>query len=916
MRVSLNWLSEFIDGLTAPASEITAALTRSGLEVEAVETIGPQFRGVVLGQITAIEPHPNADKLRLVTVNLGKETSTVVCGAANVRDGILIAFATEGAQVINSKDGQLFTLGKATIRGVASSGMICALSELGLGDRYHQEENGIWVLDTILDKQQHHGALGHDLIGVLGLSADTILTVAPTANRGDLMAMIGIAREVCALFNCHLKPSVFESVPEWPEKSTLLPARSENPANADFSVALSSPDVCGYYAAAYLKNVAVKPSPAWLAERVTAAGMRSINTVVDITNYLMLAYGQPLHAFDADKLRAVAASKSSAMPVVLDVCSGHDHPDLLAEPVITLDDQARQLSADSVAVTAAEVPVALAGVMGLANSEVDDNTTAIVLESAFFPPATTRQSAKSVGLRSEASARFERGIDPSQCKAVLMRAIQLLSSEADATLITVIESSGKTSKSQTESTVKAQEAITPVAMTAAAPISLRFSRLNAVLGLTVPEETVKNILSQLGFGVSVLPETDSDLPVLSVTVPPFRAQDVCREIDLIEEIIRIYGYDAVPFTLPKQTAFASKPSLSASVHQTIARVMQTYGLSAVVTPSLIGDDLLKKTGTTLNDAHCVSVQNSHSAEHTKMRQSLLPTLLEVVQYNLAQGNSSVWIYELGRVYFKVGKASKTQAGVSEPLMLAGAMMGQAHQPLGTKTQWTSSQCYFQAKGVIETMLSRLGFSVARCQFNAPENPDDLPMLHPGQCAEIRLHTAVPDKKTMQHAAEKKPYVEKKLEKKPEKKPVGFLGIIHPAIQQQLKLKQPVAVFELNVALLTKALKKQLQPIVYQPLSSYPSVQRDVALLAPLSLSHQSIIQAMSAVNDDTLKSISLFDEYRGDQVAAGHRSLAYRLSFQSSSKTLTDSDVDTRLSAIKSQLKQSLEAQGIQIAYR
>lgn len=817
MRVSLEWLKDYVDISGLSPEEIASSLTNSGLEVEAIETIGPKFNGVVVGKVLALEPHPNADKLRLVTVNLGASQTKVVCGAPNVREGILIAFAQEGATVLSRKDNTLFKLGRAKIRGVESAGMVCSLDELGLETQYEKAEDGIWPLDGVATEAQ----LGQDLKDVLNLQGDVVLEVAPTANRGDQMSMMGVAREVAALFDRPLKLPVVSEL-----KGTETPT---------IVVQLSDSSVCRYYAGTALKNVQVGPAPEWMSRRLQAAGVRSISNVVDITNYVMLEMGQPLHAFDQAKLGAQGT---------IDVRRARE-----GEKMTTLDDVERALTQESVLVTMNDRPVAMAGLMGGANTEMDDASTALLLESAYFEAPAIRKSAKSVGLRSEASARFERGVDIERCRQAMLRAVELLQQHAGAELVSITESAEPARKEQ--------------------KVTLHAERIEKVLGLSIPSDAVRNILQKLGFGV----ETEGT--DWAVSVPSSRQEDVTREIDVIEEVVRIYGYDKVPYTLPQKTG-TSVPTLRARMVKSLAEALRGQGLQEVMTTSLIGQNLLDKTGFSVNAEQLVSVLNSHSSDHTMMRQSLLPNIIEVAKFNQAQGNEDVWIYELGRTYFKLGKANLKNSGVAERLCLGGLITGSA--ALG---EWHRKEPadFYLLKGILENLFTSL--KLDKLVSFAPAT--EVRYLHPGKSASILLG------------------------EKP--KEIGLIGELHPEVRKTLKFRHPVYVFELNVEAIYKALKQSRQVTKAVEISHFPAMKRDMAFLAPDTLRHQDVLSVLNAAQEPLLRQVELFDEYRSEQLGVDKRSLAYRLTFQSNEGTMTDAEIDQRLNRLKESLSKSLPVQ-------
>lgn len=826
MKVSLEWLSEYVDIADLSPQQIADALTGAGLEVEAVEALGGKFSNVVVGKCEKLEPHPNADKLRLATINLGSETTKVVCGAPNLAEGMLIAFAKDGAQVINRKDGSVFVLGKATIRGVESSGMVCShdelgLTELGLQDQYPKNaDGGIWPLADYANESQ----LGEDLKIVLGLQGDTILHTAPTANRGDQMSMVGVAREVAALFDKTVK------LPE-------IPQFSKQSGQPEIQIQLSNPEVCHYYGGLMLKGSKATPAPAWMSRRLEAAGIRSINAIVDVTNYVMLELGQPLHAFDQQKLAGTQTiGVRRAKP---------------GEELITLDEVTHILTEQNVVITFDEKPVALGGVMGGQNTEIAENTTDILLEAACFDAASNRKSAKGVGIRTESSARFERGVDPQGVKNALFRAAQLIQELTGASYVGLVES--------------------PEISWQPIKISLRLERLEKIIGLKFDAQQVKQVLEPLGFQVEAKSPTE-----FSVTVPSWRVTDVTREIDLIEEVIRIHGYDHVPYTLPQKTVsvpFSQRQQLIDTIQVTLSGM----GFHQVMTTSLIGPSLLEKTGMRLNEAELVTVINSHSVDHTMMRQSLLPNLLEVAKLNQSQGIDEVWVYELGKTYFKVGKPSEKQSGVAEKLYVSALMTGSA-----CRGQWQKQPApdFYHLKGAVENLLNAMfGKHLPALTFEADSAFD---YLHPGKTAQVMLGG----------------------------KPIGAIGELHPARQARLKFRRPVYLFELNVELLYKQLKQSAQAPKRVQLSPYQSVERDIALLVPAGQSHQAIVSILQGTGERLLKDITLFDEYKDvARLGEGNRSLAYRLTFQSDEQTLTDAMIDAAVQKLKQALTDKLPVQ-------
>ncbi len=464
MQVSVNWLNEFVDLSNVDEAQLAHELTMSGLEVEAIEHVEPKFTNIITVKIEKIDAHPNSDRLHLVTVNTGSGLKTVVCGAQNIKEGQIVPYASVGSQVLDRKTGETFTLTKAVIRGVESQGMLCSADELGLSERNYQEEDGILILNRFIPDVQ----IGRNLLDVIDFEKDTIIDVAPTANRGDQMSVIGVARELSSLFNTALKFSPLEA--------------SRDLSTDKFKVEIIDKDVCKYYSIGVLKNIKIKPSPEWMQKKLISSGIRSINNVVDITNYVLLEYGCPLHAFDLNKLDGYLCVRRAKE----------------GEKLVTLDGVERDLTSDSVVIATKDKPVCLGGVFGGLNSEIDDNTTSIALEAAYFTPASNRKSSRSVGYRSEACARFERGIDIEAVKPALMRAMQLLVELADAEIVGVVEAG--------------ENRLEPI------EITLRYSQVTKLLGCEIAPERCDSILLNLGFK-----KLGGNIAAAKFLVPSFRA---------------------------------------------------------------------------------------------------------------------------------------------------------------------------------------------------------------------------------------------------------------------------------------------------------------------------------------------------------------------------------------------------------
>lgn len=823
MKVPYSWLQELVDldGLTP--EEVGQALTNAGLEVEEVETTGPVFTQVLVAKVDKVDPHPNADKLRLVTVNKGdKGIQQVVCGAPNVREGIKIAFAQSGAKVLNRKTGETFELGEAVIRGVPSSGMVCSIDELGLNEQYPSTEDGIWVLDTLVTDKD----LGQPLETVLGLEKEIILHTAPTANRGDWMSMLGVAREVAGIFKRDLKLDA--QLPAVPEVN-----------HSPITLELPQPERCSYYALTLLDNIQVQPSPVWMQKRLQAAGVRSINNVVDITNYVMLLTGQPMHAFDQAKL--AASGEISVRPAAE------------GEKLVTLDGVELNLKVDNTLITFNNQPVALAGVMGGEHSGIVDSTQNIVLEIAHFPSAQTRKSSRAAGgLRSESSARFERGVDLGGQELALQYTLKYLQELCGATV--------------THFTVKDYRQLE------ANQITFELSRFESVLGYAIPQQDIELILNRLGFNVTI------QNAQLQATVPSFRANDVKLDVDVIEEVARIYGYDHAPYTLP-QVAQVPERSFRGRSLALVRQTLLGLGLSEVTTLSLVSENQVKPANALPPHQQPVKVVNSNSQEHTVLRQSLVPGLLDVIGHYAAQSLPYCWVFELGRHYYFNSKQPLTDknTAVNEPLFLGVSITGSP--VVGEKNAKSAFKPdYYTLKGVLDELLEKLGLtSLVQVQ---PYSEDE--RFHPGQCGQIVL----------------------------DKKVIGVIGQIHPVTVQQNKWRNSVFLLEVNLEpLLKKAQQQDLFKTTLAPISAFPFVERDIAFVAPLSVSHQAIVDCLNSGKDPLLKNITLFDEYKGQGIEDGHRSLAYRLTLGSLEKTLTEQEIEASTQRLKETLSNQLGVQ-------
>lgn len=818
MQVSLNWLNEFVDLSNVEASQIAHELTMSGLEVESVEDVKPSFTNIKTVKIEKIDAHPNSDRLHLVTVNTGSGLKTVVCGAQNIQEGQVVPYASVGSQVLDRKTGEMFTLTPAVIRGVESQGMLCSADELGVSERNYQEEDGILVLNRIFPDVE----LGKDVKDVLGFEKDTVIDVAPTANRGDQMSVIGVARELSSLFNTPLKFNPVEC--------------TKDLTTDKFKVEIKDKDVCKYYSIALLKNIKIKSSPDWMQKRLIASGVRAINNVVDITNYVMLEYGCPLHAFDADKLDGYLCVRRAEE----------------GEKLVTLDEVERTLTTDSVLIATKDKGVCLGGVFGGANSEIDDNTTSLALEAAYFTPATNRKSARSAGYRSEASARFERGIDIEAVKPALMRAMQLLVEYADAEVVGVVEDG--------------ENKLEPL------EITLRYPQIKRILGCEIASDRCDNILENLGFK-----KLGGNAAAAKFLVPSFRAYDVTREIDLIEEIARINGYDKISPTLP---AKAQTPTitLEEKVIKRIHELLLSAGLNEIQTSSLIGKPMLDKFKIGYDDENAVKVLNAASEDYSMLRQTLSASVLNCMKYNFDNGQKNFWAYEIGKTYIKTSPADEKNTGVKETRVLEGVLTGEVQN---SKWQIKTLTDFYAVKGIMENIFNDLEVSrrIKLAPLEETELAKDNNILHPYRTAVVML-----------------------LGKKPQ--PIGYFGQVHPTLIDKLKLNQDAFLFNLNLTELISAVKETVPRFKHLP--QFPEVRRDIAFIINDDVTFEDIQKVIkSSVKQNIFKGSEIFDVYQGEHVEDGFKSVAFRIKMQDENATLTDEIIEQQMTSVREKLQKT-----------
>jgi len=793
MRLSLAWLKEFVE-VTVPPAELAERLTMAGLEVEAVETVGPDFSGVVVGKVLRVEPHPQAERLVVTEVTDGRRDYRVVCGAPNVRAGGIYPFAPPGATLSGGR-----VLAAATIRGVLSEGMLLAEDELGLSEDH-----------SVIMELPEDLPLGRDLAEALGLS-DVVLEVAVTPNRPDCLSILGLAREVAALLGRPLRLPPVE-VPETGE-----------PIEAVAKVTILDPVHCPRYAARLVEEVTVKPSPFWLRRRLALSGLRAINNLVDVTNYVLLEQGQPLHAFDFDRLAGGEIVVRLARPQ--------------EKTFLTLDGQERPLTPDTLLICDREEPVALAGVMGGLASEVTPGTRRVLIESAYFHPPGIRRTSKRLGLSTEASYRFERGVDPDGVIRALERAAALMAELAG----------GRVRRGRLDVYP------TPIARPR---LRLRLSRTNQILGTSLGTEEVEEALKALHLPVVALDQEN-----LVVQVPSHRG-DLEREIDLIEEVARLKGYEAIPVTLPGGSTAVPGAPPEVQVRQSLRRLLVGMGFFEAVTYSFQPERLWRLLPP---ESEPLRLANPLSEEQAVMRTSLVPGLLEAVKKNVQRQAARVRLFEIAPSFHPVPGEELPR----ERLWAVGVLYGTREEESWHGT--AQAVDFFDVKGVVENLLEGLGIP------EAEYTPAGIP-----------------------------PYLRYGARVAAGGRDLGFLGEVGAEILEALDLEEPVFVFQLEVAALASL--AQRFPL-YIPLPRYPAVYRDVALVVDKSVPAAAVAAALYRLGRPWLEEARLFDVYAGEQIPPGKRSLAFHLVYRDPGRTLTDEAVDRHHRKLVAELARELGAE-------
>jgi len=791
MKLTYNWLKEYVR-TDLPPAEVAEALTMRGLEVDAVTPLYPHLTSIKVARVLTVEPHPNADKLRVCNVRHDDgEPVQVVCGAPNVRPEMIVALALPGATMPSG-----MVIRKAKIRGVSSGGMLCSQTELGLGD----DASGIMDLPADLP-------VGSNLAQALGLD-DTFIEVDLTPNRADCASVIGIAREVASVAGKKL----IEPISEPPKLA----------GNVPFAVDILAPDGCPRYAARLVTNVTIGPSPAWLRYRLRAVGIRPINNVVDVTNFVMMEYGQPLHAFD---FATIAGSRIVVRKAMAN------------ETITTLDGVRRDLDPEMLLICDAERPVAIAGIMGGENSEVTGSTTQVLIESAYFDPVSIRRTGRRLNLASEASYRFERGVDPNGTVKALERAARLI---AEVTGGVIVEGGVDNF---------------PGAMSLP-PLQLRVSRANKLLGTGLTASEILKLLVSIELGVEKLDDN-----TLLVTAPSFRI-DLLREIDLIEEVARLIGYEAIPVDLPYvPMSFPAKEPIQ-QLCESSAQFMAGNGFYEAINYSFVTERFFDMLRLRADDGRreVVRLVNPLSDDQSVMRTTLVPGLIENLRRNINRQNVYVRLFEIGKVFHP-------RAGQQQPrenMRLTGILSGPRHpSSLTVHLGGGESVDFYDAKGAVEVLLRHL--DLAGVEFTA--GAEDIPYGRSDRMVSITCGD----------------------------QQLGIVAGLTSEVLKEFGIKQEAFLFDLDLDAVLFAPRRARR---FAPLPKYPAVNRDMAVIVASDVPAGEMVKAIHASKEPLVEKVEIFDVYQGKPIDAGQKSVAISITYRSSEQTLDEaavSEVHNRL---------------------
>lgn len=816
MIISYNWLKELVD-FELPITQLADRLTMAGLEVEKITDLGADFHNIVIGKILSIKNHPQAEKLKVCQVDIGKEEPLqIVCGAPNCAVGQKVPVALIGAKL-----NPTFTVKKVKLRGIESYGMICAEDELGISN----DHSGIMVIQ----ENKADISVGENFAMALGFD-DNMIEIEVTPNRPDLLGMIGIARETAIIANSEYR------IPK------IMLSESDEKTEDNISVEIKDTRLCPRYCARIIKNVEIKSSPLWLKRRLNSIGLRPINNVVDVTNFVMWEFGHPLHAFDYDKL--------TGKKII--VRTGQK-----GETIQLLDEQTYQLSDENLVIADIERPIALAGIMGGMKSSISENTKNVVLEAAYFLPDSINRTSYNFNIDTDSSHRFERGMDPNILETVIDRAAQLIAETSDGQVCKgIVFGNQRTEKIPLKTCY------------------LRPERANKILATNIKTDQMLYYLNKLNIKTEKI-HNDK----FKIFVPSFRP-DITREIDIIEEIARCYGYDKIDsyYTLPKIEDKRKRISI-----RKLTNYLVQNGFYEVCNMSFSNVELMKKLNIPENDYryNYIEIANPIGKEFSIMRTTLIPDLLENAKYNLDQKIEDIKFFELNKIYLKdeanlsVKKRSihtnqlKRMTKAKEELCLCGLIIGNFYQKHWQRKN--TAVDFFDLKGIIQGIGKILMIENEMDFIRSKE-----PFYHPGKSADV-LYNA---------------------------KKIGSFGVVDKKVSERFDIENDIYLFEINIDLLLKISNKK--NIEFQRITRFPPVLRDLAIVAPSNVTVKEIENAIKQTADYIIKKVELFDIYTGNQIEKGCRSLAFSIVFQSDKKTLQDKYIDKLFDKIVINLRNRL----------
>ncbi|WP_247950021.1 phenylalanine--tRNA ligase subunit beta [Streptococcus constellatus] len=799
MLVSYKWLKELVD-VDVLSEELAEKMSTTGIEVEGVSSPAEGLSNIVVGEVVSCEDVPETH-LHVCQVNVGEEAlRQIVCGAPNVRAGIKVMVALPGARIADN-----YKIKKGKIRGLESLGMICSLGELGISDSIVPKEfsEGIQILPE--------EAVPGDLVFPYLDLDDEIIELSITPNRADALSMRGVAYEVAAIYD---KSVHFQDFP-------LL--EIDRQAAEQLSVAIET-EKAPFYAVRILENVTITPSPQWLQNLLMNEGIRPINNVVDVTNYMLLYFGQPMHAFDLDTFEdnQIVVRKAYA-----------------GEKLVTLDDEERDLETSDLVITVADKPVALAGIMGGSETEISPKSRRVVLEAAVFDGTSIRQTSGRLNLRSESSSRFEKGINLATVTEALDAAASMIADLTGANVQAGIVSAGQVDTSDVE-------------------VASTLADVNRVLGTELTYTDVEDVFRRLGFGLT------GNAEKFTVSVPP-RRWDIHIEADLYEEIARIYGYDRLPATLPKDDGTAGELTETQKLRRKVRTVAEGAGLTEVISYALTTPE--KAMQFSMKPSNLTELMWPMTVERSVLRQNMVAGILDTVAYNIARKNKDLALYEIGKVFEQAG--NPTAELPTEINSFAFALTG-----LVAEKDFQTSAVpvdFFYAKGVLEALFDRLGLKVEYTVTQA------LASMHPGRTAAILLDGQV----------------------------IGFVGQVHPVTAKDYNIPETY-VAEINLT----AIEKAIQPAKpFVEITKFPAVTRDIALLLKAEISHKEVVAAIEAARVKRLTDIKLFDVFSGEKLGLGMKSMAYTLTFQNPEDTLEDEEVARYMEKIQKSLEETIGAE-------